>query len=58
MDVFSFLFQTRGGFAVLFIAAIVVFLIVAFVSERKTRKMYVDRGERKDGEGGWGLFDD
>ncbi len=54
---FSFLFQTRGGFAVLFIAAIVVFLIIAFVSERKTRRMYVDRGEKADDEGGWSLFD-
>lgn len=59
MDVFSFLFETRAGLAVLFVGGIILFLVIAFITERKTRRIYVDRGERPEGEDdGWGLFDD
>lgn len=54
---FSFLFNTREGVAVLFVAGIVIFALVAFVLEKRTSKIYVDRGPKKDGEDdGWGLF--
>ena len=59
MDVFSFLFETRAGLAVLFVGGIILFLVIAFITERKTRRIYVDRGERpEDEDDGWGLFDD
>lgn len=45
---FSFLFQTREGVAVLFGGGIVLFIVIAFIAERKTRKLYVDRGEKED----------
>lgn len=41
---FSFLFGTREGVAVLFIAGIVIFGVVAFILEKRTHKLYVDRG--------------
>ena len=52
---FNFLFGTRAGVAVLFIGGLVLFALVAVISERKTHKLYVDRGPKKDGEDdGWG----
>ena len=42
--VFSFLFGTRTGFAILFAGGILLFAILAFVMEKRTHKMYVDRG--------------
>lgn len=41
--VFSFLFGTRTGFAILFAGGILLFAIIAFVMEKRTHKMYVDR---------------
>lgn len=46
--VFSFLFGTRAGFAVLFLGGIVIFAIVAFVLEKRTHAIYVDRGPKSD----------
>lgn len=51
--VFSFLFGTRGGVAVLFIAGVVIFGIAAFVLEKRTHKLYVDRGPKQDGDDGF-----
>lgn len=48
--VFSFLFGTREGFAVLFVSGLVIFAILAFVLEKRTHKLYVDRGPKKPGE--------
>ncbi len=42
--VFSFLFGTRTGFAILFAGGILLFAILAFVMEKRTHKLYVDRG--------------
>ena len=39
--VFSFLFGTRTGFAILFAGGILLFAILAFVMEKRTHKMYV-----------------
>lgn len=48
MDVFSFLFNTRAGVAILFVAGILIFAVLAFVLEKRTHKLYVDRGPKKD----------
>lgn len=50
--IFSFLFGTREGVATLFVAGLVIFAIVAFVLEKRTHKIYVDRGSRPDDEDG------
>lgn len=47
---FSFLFNTREGVAILFVAGIAIFAIAAFVLEKRTHKLYVDRSPREDGE--------
>ena len=48
--VFSFLFGTRTGFAILFAGGILLFAILAFVMEKRTHKMYVDRGPKSEDE--------
>ncbi|WP_342589603.1 DUF6724 family protein [Collinsella tanakaei] len=51
---FSFLFGTREGVAVLFVVGIVIFAIVAFILEKRTHKLYVDRGPSdSDDDGFW-----
>lgn len=45
---FTFLFQTRAGLAVLFFGGIVVFAIAAFILEKRTHSIYVDRGPAGD----------
>lgn len=50
--VFSFLFGTRTGFAILFAGGILLFAIIAFVMEKRTHKMYVDRGPKSEDEEG------
>lgn len=47
---FSFLFGTRTGFAILFAGGILLFAILAFVMEKRTHKMYVDRGPKSEDE--------
>ena len=42
-ELFNFLFGTRTGVAVLFFAGVLIFAIVAFVLEKRTHKIYVDR---------------
>ncbi|MDY2777281.1 MAG: DUF6724 family protein [Collinsella sp.] len=53
MDVFTFLFETREGVGILFAAGVLIFCIVAFVMEKRTHKLYVDRGPKKDDEDGF-----
>ena len=60
--VFSFLFGTREGVGILFVVGILViglvafaggillFAILAFVMEKRTHKMYVDRGPKSEDE--------
>lgn len=57
-DLFSFLFESRAGLAVLFFGGLAVAAIAAFILERRTHKMYVDRGPKQDGDDGLfgGLF--
>lgn len=52
-DIFTFLFNTREGLAVLFFGGIVVVAIAGFVLEKRTHKMYVDRGPKEDGDEGF-----
>ena len=48
--VFSFLFGTPTGFAILFGGGILLFAILAFVLEKRTHKIYVDRGPKSEDE--------
>ena len=50
--IFSFLFGTREGLAVLFFGGIVIVAIVAFLLEKRTSKLYVDRGPKQDDDDG------
>lgn len=50
---YHFLFESYAGIGILIGAALVVSLIYAVIAERKTRRVYKDRGERTDG-----FFDD
>lgn len=44
-SIITFLFSTREGLAILFFGGIVIIAIVAFIMEKRTAKLYVDRGE-------------
>lgn len=50
---YHFLFESYAGIGILIGAALMLSLIYAVIAERKTRRVYKDRGERTDG-----LFDD
>jgi hypothetical protein len=49
MEFLDWLFNTRGGVAVLFGAGILICLAIAFVMERKTKKLYFNH-EKQEGE--------
>ena len=51
--IFSFLFGTRAGLAVLFVGGVALFGLIAFVMEKRTHKLYVDRGPKKEDEDGF-----
>lgn len=51
-DIFTFLFSTRSGLAVLFFGSLVVVAIAAFVLEKRTSKLYVDRGPKPNDDDG------
>lgn len=53
-EFFSFLFNTREGLLALFVGGMVVIALVAAITEKRTHKMYVDRGPASDeDEDGW-----
>jgi hypothetical protein len=52
---FSWLFGTRQGVLALVVGGIILFLIIAFVLERKTRMKYKEHAKSPDD---WSLFDD
>ncbi len=55
-EFFSFLFGTREGLAVLFFGGIVIIALAAALLEKRTHKIYVDRGpSTADDEDGWVL---
>lgn len=56
-DILNWLFHTRPGVACLLSVGVVIFAIVAYVSEIRGRKRYYNH-ERKEGDTSWGIFDD
>ena len=56
-EVYHFLFETYVGMGVLVGISLVLCIIIAALLELRTRKTYVDRGERADGDE-WSIFDD
>lgn len=67
MDFVNWLFNTRQGVIALVLGGILLFLIIAFVLERKTRAIYKnhekspedwDLFDDDDSESGWSDFDD
>ena len=52
----DFLFNTRAGVAVLFVAGAIIFAIAAFILEKRTGALYVDRGPADPNEEDEGLF--
>ncbi len=46
----DFLFNTREGFAILFGGGVLLFVILAFVLEKRTSQLYVDRGDADEDE--------
>ena len=55
LSALSWLFYTREGVLRLVLGAVVVFLIVAVVLERRTRMMYHNH---EKSESDWSLFED
>lgn len=47
--IYHFLFESFAGIGILIGVALVASLIYAIIAERKTRRVYKDRGERTDG---------
>ena len=56
-QLYSFLFESYTGLAVLIGACMVICIVLCFIMERKTRRTFVDRGPETD-EDEWSLFDD
>lgn len=56
-QLYHFLFETYAGIGVLLGASLVICVIVAALLELRTRKTYVDRGERPEDDE-WSLFSD
>ena len=50
VEIFNFLFGTRTGVLVLFVCGVVLFALISFILERRTHKLYVDRGDKPKGE--------
>ena len=52
---FTWLFSSRQGVIALIVGGIILFLVIAFVLERRTRAMYKNHEKSPDD---WDLFDD
>ena len=64
-DFFIWLFNDRMGVVTLIVGGILLFLVIAFVLERRTRKQYHNHAKSADDwdffdddESGWSEFDD
>ena len=57
-ELYSFLFESYTGIAVLIGACIVICIILCFIMEAKTRRTFVDRGPNTDENDEWSLFED
>lgn len=55
VDFMTWLFGTRPGVICLLVGGILLFLLVAFVLERKTRQEFYNHKKTEDD---WDLFDD
>ena len=56
-EIYHFLFETYVGIGVLVGISLVLCIIIAFLLELRTRKTYIDRGERPEDDE-WSIFDD
>ena len=56
-EIYHFLFETYAGIGVLIAISLVLCIIIAALLELRTRKTYVDRGERSEDDE-WSIFDD
>ena len=55
MDFVNWLFTTKPGVIALVVGGILLFFVIAFVLERRTRQMYRNHEKSEDD---WDLFDD
>ena len=55
VNFFNWLFTDRTGVICLVLGGIVLFIIIAFILERKTKQLYFDHGKSEDD---WDFFDD
>ena len=53
--IFTFLFQTYQGMAVLFLGTIIICIIACVIMERRTRKVYKNHEKTEDD---WSFFED
>ena len=54
-ELYNFLFQTYAGIGCLVGIVLVISLLLCFIMERRTRKVFADRKKTEDD---WSLFDD
>lgn len=47
-EIYHFIFETYAGIGCLVGAGIVISIVAAVISERKTRRVFRDRGERPE----------
>lgn len=57
MEILSWLFGTGKGVAVLIVGGMVLFTIIAFLSERKTHKLYFNHPDEEGDDYFDGLLD-
>ena len=55
--IYDFLFGSIAGVGVLIGCSLVLCIVIAFILERRTRKIYADRGPVSE-EDEWSFFDD
>lgn len=56
-QIYHFIFETYAGMGILIGASLIICIIIAAILEIRTRKLYKDRGEKKESDE-WSLFDD
>lgn len=56
-QIYHFLFETPSGVGILVLGGIIVCILLSIIMEVKTRKTFVDRGDKKEDEDDW-FFDD
>lgn len=56
-EIYSFIFATPAGVGILIGGTLLLCIIIAFILEYRTRKIFADRGPREETDD-WALFDD